>query len=47
MVVREVVRTLGTRLAFFQEHYEHLRSRLDILNLSLPAILPADALHRD
>jgi branched-chain amino acid aminotransferase len=46
MVVREVVRTLGTRLAFFPEHYEHLRSRLEVLNLSLPAILPADEMQR-
>jgi branched-chain amino acid aminotransferase len=37
----EVVRTRGTRLAFFQEHYENLRSRLKILNITLQDILPA------
>lgn len=41
IVVREEVRTQGTRMAFFTEHYESLQSRLNILHISLPDILTA------
>ena len=41
IVVREEVRTRGTRMAFFTEHYESLQSRLNILHISLEEILGA------
>jgi len=41
IVVREEVRTRGTRMAFFPEHYESLQSRLGILHISLHEILSA------
>ena len=41
IMVREEVRTRGTRMAFFPEHYESLRSRLNILHITLPDILSA------
>jgi branched-chain amino acid aminotransferase len=45
-VIGEVIRTLGTRLAFFYQHYKHLASRLDILAMILPDIITADEMHR-
>jgi len=41
IMVREEVRTRGTRMAFFPEHYENLQSRLNILHITLPDILSA------
>ncbi len=41
ITIREEVRTRGTRLAFFPEHYESLRSRLKILHITLQDILSA------
>jgi branched-chain amino acid aminotransferase len=41
IMVKEEVRTRGTRMAFFPEHYESLQSRLNILHISLPDILSA------
>ena len=46
IVIGEVIRTLGTRLAFFHQHYKHLASRLDILAINLPDIITADEMHR-
>jgi branched-chain amino acid aminotransferase len=46
IVVREEVRTRGTRMAFFPEHYESLQSRLNILHITLPDILTAEEMHR-
>lgn len=44
--VREEVRMLGTRMAFFPEHYESLKSRLNILHISLPDILTAEEMRQ-
>jgi branched-chain amino acid aminotransferase len=41
IMVREEVRTRGTRMAFFPEHYESLQSRLNLLHITLPDILSA------
>ena len=46
IVVMEEVRTMGTRLAFFREHYECLRSRLSIIKITLQDILSAEEMHR-
>jgi branched-chain amino acid aminotransferase len=46
VVVSEAVRTLGSRLAFFPDHYENLRSRLAILDIHLPEILTAAQMHQ-
>jgi branched-chain amino acid aminotransferase len=46
IVVGEVIRTLGTRLAFFHQHYKHLGARLNILAINLPDIITADEMHR-
>jgi branched-chain amino acid aminotransferase len=45
MVIREVIRTMGTRFAFFREHYDHLQSRLKILGIDLPEILTPEEMH--
>jgi branched-chain amino acid aminotransferase len=41
IMVSEDVRTWGTRMAFFPEHYESLQSRLNLLHITLPDILSA------
>lgn len=46
IVVREEVRTRGTRMAFFHEHFESLQSRLGILHISLQEILTAEEMHQ-
>jgi branched-chain amino acid aminotransferase len=46
IVVREEVRTRGTRMAFFPEHYENLQSRLSILHISPPEILAAEEMQQ-
>lgn len=46
IMVKEEVRTRGTRMAFFPEHYESLQSRLKILHITLPDILPAAEMHQ-
>lgn len=46
MVVREEIRTRGTRMAFFQEHYEQLESRLNLLKITLPDIMTAGEIHQ-
>ena len=46
IIVREEVRTRGTRMAFFTEHYESLQSRLNILHISLEEILGAEEMHQ-
>ncbi len=46
IVISEEVRTRGTRMAFFREHYDCLRSRLSILHLKLAEGLTWEALHR-
>jgi len=46
IMVREEVRTRGTRMAFFPEHYESLQSRLNILHITLPDILSATEMHQ-
>jgi branched-chain amino acid aminotransferase len=47
IIIREEMRTLGTRISFFREHYDHLRSRLGILNIALEDILTADEMHQE
>ena len=44
--VREEVRTRGTRMAFFTEHYESFQSRLKILHINLEEILGAEEMHQ-
>ena len=44
--VREKIRTRGTRMAFFREHYECLGSRLSLLHIDLAGILTRDELQR-
>ena len=46
ILVMEQVRTMGTRLAFFREHYECLRSRLGILKITLQDLLTPEEMHR-
>ena len=46
ILVREEVRTKGTRMAFFLEHYESLRSRLSLLHISLQEILSPEEMQR-
>jgi branched-chain amino acid aminotransferase len=46
IVLREEVRTRGTRMAFFPEHYKQLQSRLSVLKITLPDILTAEEMHR-
>ena len=46
IVVSEAVRTRGSRMAFFPEHYEHLQSRLGILDIPLQEILTADEMQQ-
>jgi branched-chain amino acid aminotransferase len=41
MVVREEVRTRGTRIAFFRQHYGHLENSLNHLGMDLQEILTA------
>lgn len=41
IVISEAVRTQGSRMAFFHEHYENLQTRLGILDIPLPEILTA------
>jgi len=45
IVVTEEIRTRGTRMAFFYEHYEYLQSRLNILRITLPDILTVEEMH--
>ncbi len=47
IIVREEIRTRGTRIAFYPEHYEHLQSRLSIFKISLPDILTAEEMHQE
>jgi len=44
--VKEEVRTRGTRMAFFTEHYESLQSRLKILHINLEEILGAEEMQQ-
>ena len=46
LVIQEGIRTMGTRLAFFREHYDHLQSRLKIFKINLPGILTPEEMHR-
>lgn len=42
IIVQEEVRTRGTRMAFFPEHYVNLQSRLNILHISLQEIMASE-----
>jgi branched-subunit amino acid aminotransferase/4-amino-4-deoxychorismate lyase len=46
LLIREGIRTLGTRLAFFREHYNQLESRLKSLGINLDSILTPEEMHR-
>ena len=46
IIIREEVRTKGSSMAFFHEHYESLRSRLNLLHINLQEILAMEEMHR-
>ena len=46
LLISEVIRTRGTRLAFFSQHFEHLHSRLNVLGINLPDMMNAGEMHR-